>query len=90
MSPTPLFDRVLVKAVDEERRVWTPSTAATPRRGVILEVGKDAAELEPGDEVLFLPTKAYEFTVADERMYVTREVEILVLLDRAATPTLRP
>lgn len=82
MIPKPLGVRLLVKILEEESTIWTPSTSVRTLRGAVVEVGEDVQYVQVADEVLFMPDKAWDFRYQDENLYVLPESSVLLLLDR--------
>lgn len=95
MKFTPLYDRVLVKRLEEEARsaggIIIPDTAKEkPLRGKILAAGRgkvlDSGELRPlavkeGDVVLFGKYAGTEIKVEGEELTILREDDILGIIE---------
>lgn len=93
MKFTPLGDRVVVKALDEEDKVGSiivPDTAKEkPQKGEIVAVGpgrrdkegaRVAPEVKAGDKVLFSKWSGSEVTIEGDKLLVMNETDILAVL----------
>ena len=96
MSIRPLFDRILVKRVEEATRsaggLFLPETAKEkPAEGEVLAVGQGrvndesgevtALQVKVGDKVVFGKYAGTEIKVAGEDRVILREVDILGILE---------
>ena len=91
MAITPLYDRILVKRIEEEEQkvggIIIPDTAKEkPQQGEIIAVGEgrvlDSGERQPpdvaaGDTVLFGKYSGTEITYDDDDYLILREEDIL-------------
>jgi chaperonin GroES len=90
MKLTPLGDRVIVKAIEEEEvtasGIVLPDTAKEkPQRGKVLAVGKGRYEdgklippdVAEGDEVVYSKYGGTEIKVEGEELLILRESDIL-------------
>jgi chaperonin GroES len=93
MKFTPLGDRVVVKALEDEEKVGSiviPDTAKEkPQRGEIIAVGpgkrdkggeRVQPEVKTGDKVLFSKWSGSEVTIEGEKLLVMNESDILAVL----------
>ena len=94
MKLTPLFDRVIVKPIDQAETVKggiiIPDTAKEkPQQGEVIAVGpgrrNDKGEhikpdVKKGDRVLFGKYAATEYTINDEKLYVMKEDDIIAIV----------
>ena len=96
MSIRPLFDRILVKRVEEATRsaggLFLPETAKEkPAEGEVLAVGQGrvndesgevtALQVKVGDKVVFGKYAGTEIKVAGEDLVILREDDILGILE---------
>ena len=95
MQIRPLFDRILVKRVEEDKvskgGLFLPETAAEkPQEGIVLAVGTgrltDDGELKPlavkeGDRVLFGKYAGSEIKVDGEDRLMMREDEVFGIVE---------
>ncbi len=96
----PLFDQVVIKELDQDRMrrsglVVPPGTHdPPPQHGIVLAVGPgldwwEQAGVEmpvhPGDHVVFPASAGVWIEVDEERLLVCRVVELLGVLETAAT-----
>ncbi len=96
MSIRPLFDRILVKRVEEATRsaggLFLPETAKEkPAEGEVLAVGQGrvndesgevtALQVKVGDKVVFGKYAGTEIKIAGEDRIILREDDILGILD---------
>lgn len=94
MKLTPLFDRVIVKPIDQAETVKggiiIPDTAKEkPQQGEVIAVGPGRRndkgehikpEVKKGDKVLFGKYAATEYTINDEKLYVMKEDDIIAIV----------
>jgi len=93
MNVTPLYDRVLLKRLEEKEVVKggiiIPDTAKEkPLEAEVIEVGKGRIEgdkivplqVKKGDKVLIGKFSGTEVTIADEEHVIVREEEILAII----------
>jgi len=94
MKLTPLFDRVIVKPIDQAETVKggiiIPDTAKEkPQQGEVIAVGpgrrNDKGEhikpdVKKGDKVLFGKYAATEYTINDEKLFVMKEEDIIAIV----------
>jgi chaperonin GroES len=97
MNIRPLYDRVIVKRLAEERRTAAglviPDTAAEkPDRGEVVAIGAGkrledgtlrALDVKVGDKVLFARYAGTTVKVRDEELVVMREDDIVGVLEAA-------
>lgn len=95
MSIRPLYDRVVVKRLEEERTsaggILIPDNAAEkPSRGKVLAIGKgkllDNGEVRPlavkvGDQVLFGKYSGTEIKLDGQEIVVMREDDIMGVIE---------
>lgn len=96
MSIRPLFDRILIKRVEEATRsaggLFLPETAKEkPAEGEVLAVGQGrvndesgevtALQVKVGDKVVFGKYAGTEIKIAGEDRIILREDDILGILD---------
>lgn len=95
MNLRPLYDRVVIRRLEEERisagGIVIPDTAAEkPIQGEVVAVGKgkvlDNGEVRPlevkvGDKVLFGKYSGTEVKVGDEKLLVMREDDIMAIIE---------
>jgi len=95
MNIRPLYDRIIVRRLEEERLsaggILIPDTAAEkPMQGEVLAVGKGklldsgevrALEVKVGDRVLFGKYSGTEVKLAGEQILVMREEDIMGVLE---------
>ncbi len=96
MNSRPLHDRVIVRRKEEERTspggiVIPDSAAEKPIRGEVTAVGNGkildngkvrALDVKVGDEVLFGKYSGTEVKVAEEKLLVMREEDIMAVIER--------
>jgi chaperonin GroES len=96
MNIRPLHDRVIVRRKEEERTspggiVIPDSAAEKPIRGEVTAVGNGkildngkgrALDVKVGDEVLFGKYSGTEVKVAEEKLLVMREEDIMAVIER--------
>lgn len=95
MNIRPLHDRIVVKRKEEERTtaggIVIPDTAAEkPIRGEVIAVGEGkvlgngqirALDVKVGDEVLFGKFAGTEVKIAEEKLLVMREDDIMAIIE---------
>ena len=95
MNIRPLHDRVVVKRKEEERTtrggIVIPDTAAEkPIRGEVIAVGEGkvldngqvrALDVKVGDEVLFGKFAGTEVRIAEEKLLIMREDDIMAIIE---------
>src|SRR5919198_547662 len=98
MKIRPLYDRIVVKRIEEKETMqgglYIPDTAKEkPQEGEVVAVGKgklleNGTRIEPdvkeGDRVLFGKYAGTEVKLDGEEYLIMREDEILGIIDRAA------
>jgi chaperonin GroES len=91
MSITPLYDRILVKRLEEEEQkiggIIIPDTAKEkPQEGEVIAVGagrvlengeRQAPDVQVGDKILFGKYSGTEVKYGDEEYLIMREDDIL-------------
>jgi chaperonin GroES len=91
MSITPLYDRILVKRIEEEEQkiggIIIPDTAKEkPQEGEVIAVGagrvlengeRQAPDVQVGDKILFGKYSGTEVKYGDEEYLIMREDDIL-------------
>ena len=96
MNILPLYDRVVVKAVDEPTEskggIIIPDTAKEkPMEGEIIEVGtgrvtedgvKVNLEVKKGDRVLYGKYSGTEVAIAGDEFLIMRESDIFAIINR--------
>ena len=94
MKLTPLFDRVIVKPIDQAETVKggiiIPDTAKEkPQQGEVIAVGPGRRnekgehikpDVKKGDKVLFGKYAATEYTINDEKLFVMKEDDIIAIV----------
>ncbi len=99
MNFRPLYDRVLVRRIDEDETttggIIIPDTAKEkPMQGEILAVGpgsrNDKGEVGPldvkiGDRVLFGKWSGNEVTIDGEELAIMKESDIMGVIEQTAT-----
>ena len=100
MNVRPLYDRIVVKRVEEKETkiggLFIPDTAKEkPQEGEVVAVGKgkrlDDGKLVPldvkvGDRILFGKYSGSEIKLDGEEYMIMREDEVLGILEGAAKP----
>ena len=95
MKVRPLYDRILVKRVEEETKtaggLFIPDTAKEkPQQGVIVAVGKGKLqddgslrklEVKAGDKILFAKYSGSDIKMDGVEHLIMREDDILAILD---------
>lgn len=95
MKLTPLYDRVVVRRIEEGEQVQggiiiPDSAKEKPQRGEVMAVGKGKRledgkvvplDVKAGDRVLFGKYSGNDITVDDEELLILREDEILGVLE---------
>ena len=95
MKSRPLYDRVIVKRLEEERTtpggIVIPDTAAEkPVQGKIVAVGKGkiledgkvrALDVKVGDKILFGKYSGTEVKVEGEDLVVMREEDVMAVIE---------
>ena len=96
MKVKPLYDRVLVKRIEEKEQkrgnIIIPDTAKEkPMEGAVVSVGpgkltedgkRSPMDVKPGDRVLFGKYAGTEIKIDDEEFVIMREEDILAILKR--------
>ena len=96
MKLRPLYDRVVVKRVEEESAMqgglYIPDSAKEkPQQGEVMAVGQGkrledgtiaALDVAVGDRILFGKYSGSEFTLDNQEYMIMREDEILGILDK--------
>ena len=94
MKLKPLYDRILIKRVDEETKtaggLFIPDTAKEkPQEGKVIAVGTGkvtddgkrlALDVKVGDKILFGKYSGSEVKVDDKEYLIMREEDILAIL----------
>ncbi len=95
MKIRPLYDRVVVKRIEQEEQMqgglYIPDTAKEkPQEGEVIAVGKGkrledgkvvSLDVQPGDRVLFGKYSGSDIKLDGEEYLIMREDEILGILD---------
>jgi len=95
MKVRPLYDRILVKRVEEEQKtaggLYIPDTAKEkPQQGVIVAVGNGKLqedgklrklEVKPGDKILFAKYSGSEIKMEGVEHLILREDDILGVIE---------
>ena len=94
MKLRPLYDRVLVKPIEEEVKkggIIIPDTAKErPQQGEVIEVGEGRVnddgkviplKVKKGDRVLFSKYAGTEIEIDDEEYLIMRESDILAVIE---------
>ena len=95
MKVRPLYDRILVRRIEEEEQVRggiiiPDSAKEKPQEGEIIAVGQGKRledgkiiplDVKAGDKVLFGKYSGSEITVDDQELMILREDEILGVLE---------
>ncbi len=95
MKMKPLYDRILVKRVEEKEQkrgnIIIPDTAKEkPMEGKVIAVGAGAVnkegkrmplEVKPGDRILFGKYAGTEIKIDNEEQVILREDEVLGILE---------
>jgi len=95
MKVRPLYDRILVKRVEEEQKtaggLYIPDTAKEkPQQGIIVAVGKGkvqedgsvrALEVKPGDKILFAKYSGSDIKIEGAEHLILREDDILGVIE---------
>jgi chaperonin GroES len=98
MNIRPLYDRIVVKRVEEQEKkvggLYIPDSAKEkPQEGEVVAVGKGkrledgkvvALEVKAGDHILFGKYSGSEITIDGEELLIMREDEILGILEGAS------
>ena len=97
MNIRPLYDRIVVKRVEEKETIQggiiiPDSAKEKPQEGEVVAVGQGkrldsgkvvALEVKPGDRVLFGKYGGNEIKLEGEEYLILREDEILAILDKS-------
>ena len=101
MNIRPLYDRILVKRIDNDVEktsggLYIPDSAKEkPQEGEVVAVGKGkrlddgkvvALDVQPGDRILFGKYSGSDIKMDGEEYLIMREDEILGVLDNVAKP----
>lgn len=100
MNIRPLYDRIVVKRVEEQETkigaLYVPDTAKEkPQEGEVVAVGKGKRledgklvplDVQPGDRILFGKYSGSEIKLDGEEYLIMREDEVLGILEGAAKP----
>lgn len=95
MKMKPLYDRVLIKRIEEKEQkkgtIIIPDTAKEkPMEGKVIAVGAGAVnkegkrmplEVKPGDRILFGKYAGTEIKIDNEEQVILREDEVLGILE---------
>ncbi len=95
MKVRPLYDRILVKRIDEETKtaggLFIPDTAKEkPQQGVVVAVGngkiqEDGSlrklEIKAGDKILFAKYSGNDIKIDGTEHLIMREDDVLAVLD---------
>ena len=95
MKVRPLYDRILVKRIDEETKtaggLFIPDTAKEkPQQGVVVAVGSGKVqedgslrklELKSGDKILFAKYSGNDIKIDGTEHLIMREDDVLAVLD---------
>jgi chaperonin GroES len=95
MKVRPLYDRILVKRIDEETKtaggLFIPDTAKEkPQQAVVVAVGSGKIledgtlhklELKSGDKILFAKYSGNEIKIDGTEHLIMREDDVLAVLD---------
>ena len=98
MNIRPLYDRIVVKRVEEQETkvggLFIPDSAKEkPQEGEVVAVGKGkrledgkvvALDVEKGDRILFGKYSGSEIRINGEELLIMREDEVLGVLEGAA------
>ena len=99
MKLRPLYDRVIVKRIEQQRKtasgiVIPDSAAEKPEQGEVISVGSGklladgslrALQIKAGDQVLFGKYGGQTVKVDDQELLVLREDDILAVLEKERT-----
>lgn len=101
-EPQPRGDRVVVKMLDDSEHaggiIIPAGVRPYPSRGLVMYVGPGfrkhdgeymALDLHPGDEVLFFKSTGVELMLADERLLLLRDSDVLMVTEPALQPVER-
>jgi chaperonin GroES len=97
MKIRPLYDRIVVKRVEEKEQMhgglYIPDTAKEkPQEGEVVSVGKGKRledgkvvplDVQPGDRILFGKYSGSDIKLDGEEFLIMREDEVLGVLDAA-------
>jgi chaperonin GroES len=103
MEIRPLYDRIIVKRIDQQRQtaagiVIPDSVNEKPEQGEVIAVGNGrllqdgsirALQVKPGERVLFGKYTGQTVKVDGEELLVLREEEVLGVLEDSACAKLR-
>lgn len=98
MNIRPLYDRIVVKRIEEQETkvggLFIPDSAKEkPQEGEVVAVGKGKRledgkvvplDVKPGDRILFGKYSGSEITIDGEELLIMREDEILGVLEGKA------
>jgi len=96
MKIRPLYDRIVVKRVEQKEQMqgglYIPDTAKEkPQEGEVVAVGKGKRlengttvplDVEPGDRILFGKYSGSDIKLDDDEYLIMREDEVLGVLDK--------
>ena len=97
MKIRPLYDRIVVKRVEEKEQMkgglYIPDSAKEkPQEGEVIAVGKGKRledgkviplDVQPGDRILFGKYSGSDIKLDDDEYLIMREDEVLGILDAA-------
>jgi chaperonin GroES len=97
MKIRPLYDRIVVKRIEEKEQMhgglYIPDTAKEkPQEGEVVAVGKGKRledgkviplDVQPGDRILFGKYSGSDIKLDNEEYLIMREDEVLGILDAA-------
>jgi|SRR5881628_1699517 len=100
MNIRPLYDRIVVKRIEEQETkiggLFIPDSAKEkPQEGEVVAVGKGkrledgkviALDVKPGDRILFGKYSGNEIKIDGQDYMIMREDEVLGILEGAAKP----
>lgn len=75
MNLIPLNKRVIVRAKEQEKKLFTQSTKEAPIEGEVLTASVDSG-LKPGDIILFSLEYGVPTTVSGEELFILRTADI--------------
>lgn len=100
MTIRPLYDRIVVKRLEEQEQkiggLFVPDTAKEkPQEGEVVAVGKGKRledgkviplDVKVGDRILFGKYSGNDIKIDGQELLIMREDEVLGILDNAAKP----
>ena len=83
MKIKPLFDRVLLKTVQEKNKstILLPESATKSHLSEVVAIGDDVGAINIGDKVLINKFAGSEFDIDNETFMLIKECDILAVME---------